>query len=343
MIYEKFAFKKWMVLISFALFFFLISFLLFLKSDVFKEEKISSDILEQKNYWINQINTKGDEQAYIEFKGKYSHKYPQDIHYIAHIFGTSLFEIEGVGGIRICDEDFAYGCYHGVIVSALEKNGLDKVNLLNEECVKRGGNFETGCRHGIGHGLLEFLGDSKLNEALKICSVLQSPTQLGCTQGVFMEFNRPGAMSANQFLGLRKLENETQLFYPCDSVDRAFQISCYYEQSQWWLGVYKDYKKVGWLCESLNGIEIRRSCFLGIGVNAAQATGYSVAETIRACLLLPNKKSQRDCRLGAGWVFKVNPKYNYLSRKLCDGLNELEKRSCFENSIAPNEINLADN
>lgn len=342
--------KSLLILQIFLIFFCLVS-ATFIFQKSFKERTTEefSRLNERDNfkliekYWYEEINKVGGEKAYMEFKNMYNMERPQVLHTFSHIFGLALFKSEGSFGIRVCDGEYGFGCYHGFATAFIGTKGLDALGDLNNQCISKNGEQDTGCRHGIGHGLLEFLGNSEIKKALDICANLQTSTQLGCTQGVFMEFNRPGVMNANQFLGIRKLENEAEIFYPCDSVDSKFQISCYYEQSQWWLGVYKDYKKVGQLCDSLTSPDIKRSCFLGVGVNAAQATAYSSEETTTACSLMPSIESQIDCRSAAGWVFKVNPNYSHLSFELCEGLSEAEKKRCLNNSVAPNGINLADN
>lgn len=294
----------------------------------------------EKDYWFNRIQTIGGEKSYQEFKHTYLSLYPKDIHYITHLFGEGLYMMEGNKSMVICDSFFAYGCYHGFIISALEDKGLSIIPTLNTICKKYAGTLETGCRHGIGHGLIEYLGHTQLEKALSVCSSIQRITPLGCTQGVFMEYNQPAmAAKTNIFLNTRKLENEKALFEPCRSLPDKYQTSCYYEQSQWWILVlHNDYQKVGSLCNTLIPSKVRRSCFMGVGTIVAQTTKYDVAKTTRACDSMPEMADVIDCRATAAWVFRVNPHYTKQAVLLCKGLSEQEKNICLANAISPDKI-----
>lgn len=301
---------------------------------------VELNIPKEKEYWSAEINSLGGEAAYQFFKDQYLKKYPKNIHYITHIFGEQLYKKEGLSGVTVCDGYFAYGCYHGFIISAIQDKGVEIVLQLSEECIRKNGPQETGCRHGIGHGLLEYLGGNQLQKALEICSTLQKVSPLGCTQGVFMEYNRPGMMGmSNQFLGLRKLEDEKKLLEPCSSLPEKFMISCYYEQSQWWVGVLQgDYKRIGTLCAGLGGKDVSKSCVLGVGVIAGQQTEYNIEKTISLCSQMPDVNSQVDCRSGAGWVFKVNPNFRDQAVQMCTDLKAGYMGKCLDNSISPDKV-----
>lgn len=298
------------------------------------------DFTKGREFFKNQINLLGGDAAYQDLKAKLLADYPRDAHYIVHLFGEVLYENTGVPAITVCDNNFAFGCYHGVIVTSLKDKGLDIIPGLNQGCVQKNGSQETGCRHGIGHGLLEYLGHNKLQQALEICSSLQKVSPLGCTQGVFMEYNMPGMVKDGSFsLVLRELRNKDQLHQPCESLAEKFQISCYYEQSQWWVGVLdSDFSKVGTLCQDLKNDNTRRSCYLGVGVHTSQRLNFDINQTISACSQMPTLRGQLDCRSGAGWVFKVNPSHRSKAHELCSGLAEPDQNICLRNSIQPDQL-----
>lgn len=297
------------------------------------------DIKREFRIWDAEIKNYGAETAYKKFKQKNLSKYPTDIHYITHIFGEALYKNEGVAGISVCDNNFAYGCFHGFIITALEDKGPEIVKEINKACVDTGGEEETGCRHGIGHGLIEYLGRDRenLEQALAICKSIQKPNTLGCTQGVFMEYNKPGMMdSGNKFIGLRNLDDEGRIHEPCSFLPEVYQISCYYEQSQWWVGILNnDYKKVADLCSEVSAEKPREACFMGVGIVVAQRSWFSPQLTLDACLQMPGTQAQVECRSAAGWVFKINPNYKDLAGDLCSGLDEDNYKTCMERSISP--------
>jgi hypothetical protein len=298
------------------------------------------EISRERNFWLTRIKDTGGENAYREFKKKYNNS-PKDIHYIAHIFGEALYQQEGIKSMIVCDASFAYGCYHGLIVTTLSDHGLETLPQLNEICVQNNKEDETGCRHGIGHGLLEYLGGNQLQKALELCSSIQPVSLLGCTQGVFMEYNRPGMMDhSNKFFGTRLLKDETKIMEPCSYLPKTFKNSCYYELSQWWVSILnQDIKKIGLLCNELETEDNKKSCYMGVGTIVSQRTLFDIPKTINACSLLPNNIAETYCRATAAWVFYANPNpHREQYHKLCEGLDNQNYQLCIKNSIEPSKV-----
>ena len=325
--------KLWVVGLFFSVILILMSAAFFIFS-VEMPNKIGNeeDLNEQANLWRWQIQNIGGDAAYEKLKVIYIDRTPQEGHNISHLFGDALYKHEGDEGLKVCDNNFAFGCYHGFLSAALTARGLEVVPELNEACMNKNGKSETGCRHGIGHGLLEYLGPEELEQALKICSSLQEVTSLGCTQGVFMEYNRPGLNT--QFLGLRKLERQDDVYEPCASLPEMFKESCFYEQSQWWVGVFqKDYQKVGLLCKGLEVEGERENCFFGVGISAAERSGYDVGSTINNCNQMPEIEDQVDCRSAAVWVFEASQKYRDSAQSICKNLPDPYINVCLRNEL----------
>lgn len=297
-------------------------------------------IQRERYYWSDLIGKEGSAKAYQEFKEKYFQEYQFGIHYFAHVFGEALYLKEGENGVTTCDSTFAYGCFMGFMISAIKDEGIDIVYSLNDVCVEENGSSETGCRHGIGHGMLQYLGNDQLEKTLNICSSLQEVSPLGCTQGVFMEYNRPSIMNPSKaFLSVRKLENDTLLHEPCASLPKKYLVSCYYEQSQWWVSVLNnDYQKIGLLCNNLSSELVKKSCFMGVGTVVSQMTRYNPKKTIAACNLMPTSLGNIACRSAAAWVFTVNPKYEEKYSLMCEGLNSSDKELCLKDSISPDKV-----
>lgn len=325
--------KLWVVGILFSVLLILTSVVFFIFSvDMSNSMGNEGDLSEQSILWSEQIRSIGGEEAYKKLKDIYTDRTPQEGHTISHLFGDALYKYEGDKGLRVCDNNFAFGCYHGFLSAALTTKGLVVVTELNEACINKNGKFETGCRHGIGHGLLEYLGPEELEKALYICSSLQEVTSLGCTQGVFMEYNRPGLNA--QFLGLRKLERPEDVYEPCVSVPEMFKKACFYEQGQWWVDIFqRDYRKVGLLCKGLEVEEERRNCFFGVGISASERTSYDVKSTIINCNEMPEMEDRVDCRSAAFWVFKANQKHRDSAPRVCEDLPDPYLNLCLRNEF----------
>lgn len=155
-----------------------------------------------------------------------------------------------------------------------------------------------------------------------------------------MEYNKPGMMdSGNKFIGLRDLENESRIYEPCSFLSEEYQISCYYEQSQWWVGILNnDYQKVASLCSEVKENKPKEACFMGVGIVVAQRSWFSPQLTIDACSQMPGIEAQLECRSAAGWVFKINPNFQDLAVELCSGLDAEDYNTCISRSISPDQL-----
>lgn len=286
------------------------------------------------------IRSLGGKRAYADLKKQYSRSNMTNRHAKAHLFGEALYNTEGIESMTVCDQNLSYGCYHGFIITALLDKGEDFIPELNQICVNRFGTNETGCRHGIGHGLVEYFGrdEISLKKALDICISLQKPSPLGCTQGVFMEYNHPGVnKTGNTIINVRKLESEDKIHEPCSHLSSELTQSCYYQLSQWWVSLFDDFKKAGALCEGIDK-SIQKACYRGLGVAATYKTFYDAEKTIDRCKEIPDEAYHLDCLATATWVYKVETGSNNGSEKLCKALPTQSQEKCLDESIPTNQV-----
>jgi len=292
----------------------------------------SVDAQAETQFWSKWIESVGPEQAYADFKDKYANQNFGIQHYAAHVFGPLLYKYAGIGGVAVCDQTFAFGCYHSFFSRAISDQGLAVVPQIDKACLDKFGPLGTGCQHGIGHGLLEYFGPSQLNESLQACRLTTQKNPLfGCTSGVFMEYNVPIIIDSTQtYTQFREL-NPQNPNSPCDSVSTEFRKSCFYEMGQWWDKVYhSDYKKLGELCQAVGDPDLRDTCYLGVGNVSAPTSDYDVAATIDKCKLMPNYGAQVTCRSGASWSFYAEPTRRNLSTQVCDGLTPGDQERCVQ-------------
>lgn len=286
------------------------------------------DVPAARAAFLEDIRREGGIDAYRAFKETYAHSEFDRAHNAAHIFGESLFDVLGIGGVRVCDQNFNFGCYHGFFTKAVGAEGLQVVAELDGACRE----FEspTACQHGIGHGILEYVGHTRLADALEACKKTHQPDPLaGCTSGVFMEYNVPLSVSGDGSFALaaRPLENPDEPYAPCPKVSEEFRSSCYHELPQWWAQVYgKDFKKLGDLCAEAG--DYARSCFEGLGNILASFAEYDAQKAIEFCGVITDAGGKTECLLNSSWsVFNEGGDARGAS-EVCEKLPKEEQAKC---------------
>lgn len=246
-----------------------------------------------RKHWGERIGEIGGLRAFAELKAHFDGGDPLYTHGVAHAFGESLYKVEGIGGLRACDAAFAFGCFHGFIVTAMAGGGEGSLRKINDECVRIFGKEETGCRHGIGHGVMEFFGKDALADALDYCDRLQTASLLGCTHGAFMEYM---SMDGSPMTATAPDE-------PCASVDERYRPSCYFQLPNWWqISLNADYAAMGAKCAALADAAERDSCLLSVGKTIGEFHKYDLATVTTGCALMPSDDAAWTCRAGAYWL-----------------------------------------
>ena len=236
----------------------------------------------------NLIVEKGAARAYAALHKELEGESVGIRHGTAHVFGELLFETEGLAGLGVCDQAFTFGCYHGFLGRAVNKNGIDIVSSLNAGCVAANGEGESACRHGLGHGILDYIGPSHLTDAYAVCRKIGWDGLLGCGQGVIMEYlqSRDRIFTFESGAPLR----------PCDGLSADLRPSCYFELPYAWYFAKLDFPKMRELCFGLQD-EDRRACLLGLGRAAGELQRYDAAAARSACA------DSTVCEAGAYWLF----------------------------------------
>lgn len=294
-------------------------------SAIFTNMKEIKDLQKEREYWQKYIESRGAERAYLQFKKKYNGTYFPGQHTMAHVIGELLYQNKGIGGLIICDESFAFGCYHGFFGTAIATGGIEVVKKLDGVCLQKFGPYGTGCQHGIGHGILEYLGTENLLVGLEACKLTtQVKERFGCTSGLFMEYNTPIIFEKDAVYSQDRDFDLEKPYQPCSTtVPEQYRKSCYFELSLWWKNVLnKDYKKIGELCGAIKKDAERESCFLGFGTVAAPHSNYTIDGTILICKEMPTLEGETLCRAGASWSFWADKRYRHLSLEMCGSIND---------------------
>ncbi len=296
------------------------------------------DVLDRER-WTLAMQKNGAQSTYQEFKKMNSESPFREQHLATHLIGELLYEYEGIDGITICDASFSFGCYHGFFGTSFADQDISLVPKLNQKCVEAYGPLGTGCQHGIGHGILEYMGYEQLTEALEVCKqTTQLIPILGCTSGVFMEYNTPLTISDTNARTEPLLFDTKHPYGACNEVLKEFQKSCYYELGQWWRSIGISYNRMGTLCNEALSEDNRKYCLLGVGTIIGPTEQYSVTSSIQQCSVMP-ENAQTLCRAGASWSFFASGQYKEQAHELCEGLEYNEQEQCLVEADVTNGLN----
>ncbi len=276
------------------------------------------------------IASLGPTKAYAAFKTSYQQAKPSVRHTAAHLFGESLYSSQKLEGVRTCDAEMNFGCYHGFFTKAVTNEGLDVISLLDNECGAT--SRASACQHGIGHGILEYIGHTRLTEALAACAHTNQPNPLaGCTSGVFMEYNVPAVTDERGVASVeaRPLIDPEDPYAPCFSIDPGVAASCFHELPQWWKQVYHgDFKRMSGFCARIPDLTDREACFSGIGKIVGSSTNYSVEDTKKLCATLGGREEESTCLLEAAGSFVADAGDYSGAALLCASVSPERQGSC---------------
>ncbi|MEX2437118.1 MAG: hypothetical protein WD509_00890 [Candidatus Paceibacterota bacterium] len=306
------------------------------KDDMSKLER--ADFQFVRDYWRERMDGGEAGEVYRVFKDAYESVDFGKQHAAAHIIGELLYEKEGVDGLVVCDNTFAFGCFHGFFGNAIQEGGIGTIAQLDSTCLDKYGPYGTGCQHGIGHGILEYLGHDALIEGLEACEyTTQLQAHFGCTSGLFMEYNIPIVFSAEDVYSDIRDADQENLYAPCNTiVPDKFKKSCYFELAQWWMQIFNnDHVKIGGLCDALEDKGNKKSCYLGFGTVSAYVSHYDVDRTIALCKESSHGNTENElfCRASASWSFWAMPEHRQKSVALCENFIDTDTEyTCVQES-----------
>lgn len=302
-----------------------------------KEVSIDENILAQRpkelaalrEFWKEQIQKYGGEEAYRAF-GATQDTSSIDIHTQAHIFGEALYEVMGMEGVKICDSNFRFGCYHSFFGIAIHNEGIEILPQLDALCKEAYGEEDTRCQHGIGHGLLVYTGYENLVEALDLCATFQWQETGSCTGGTFMEYNFHTMEEAEGVHYSR--DPKDGVYEPCISLPKKFQASCYNEQVQWWLDVFdNNYEYVGNLCKQLAGDHASwAACYQRVGNFFTEFNGADYDKIIAICSKMENEEAKYLCQEGSTSPMAGVSEFKETHLRICETLSAEAERRCVD-------------
>lgn len=253
--------------------------------------------LKVREHWQQRIADVGTEQAHREAKERMAGSSTEIAHGVMHVFGELVYEADALDGLRVCDDTFNFGCYHGFMNWAINYDGPAVIPEINRRCLALYGDRDLFCRHGIGHGLFDHFGRDKLPLAFDECRKIGSVSLMGCYNGVMMELVN-GEGFSEEFLAMDRP------YDVCTSLDADYRQACWFHMTYWWNWKLKrDARKVAALCAGLDDPGERDACRMGAGKTLAELSGYDVRRAERYCNAMADPDERMRCHAGARWVF----------------------------------------
>jgi plastocyanin len=248
-------------------------------------------------------------------------------HDMAHLVGQLLFKAYGLEGLATCTPVFAFGCYHGLMEVAFDKNDSEhyQENILKAEkaCANMGTGFVTGsqsCIHGMGHGIITFRNHD-LNKALNDCDALETGWRNYCYDGVFMELSISAAPSFYQ---------KSDPLYPCNTLGENYQTACARSQTivmRQRFGL--NTRNIAEVCAKSTPA-IKYNCIDSLGYYVGQTNIESPQNIVSGCEEIFNKDDQAQCKAAAAGelVFQDARGWHENVSKICESLNASSKTLC---------------
>ena len=237
-----------------------------------------------------------------------------NIHDLAHLAGSLIYDTQGFEGLGSCTVNFAFGCYHGFLDKAFAKN-LDHLLDAQNACLKLGPENSgpvASCIHGIGHGIASFHSVKNLRASLSSCRKLNSGQEY-CFDGVFMEFVRNASEDS--------FKKEDPL-YPCDMLEKEFgytySFSCGRNQPPLLMGRFNmGFDEVVSVCRSSSSVPFKQACFDALGFSLAGT--LDTDKIISGCLKIEENEFVLRCIKSAAGelVFQEVPMWEEKSNAVC--------------------------
>ena len=248
---------------------------------------------------------------------------PVAAHDIAHMVGRSAYKELGAAGFSVCDSNFAFGCYHGLLEEMLRDKGSSAIKIAQDACNNLSPQGQiVSCLHGIGHGILVWK-NMDLKSALEVCDSFATAEKLYCFDGSFMEFYS-GAMEQG-----KKIEVSSEnLWKFCMELLPQFQTQCVRNHTFFLIrpgtGQSADILPP---CGDLSSA-LKPDCIRSVGFFASQSARGSLDASKKTCRGFKNQDDYSLCILSASQEFIFEGLPETAVRPLCQGLNDTWEKNC---------------
>jgi hypothetical protein len=250
-------------------------------------------------------------------------------HDMAHLVGQLIFKQYGFDGLSICDPTFAFGCFHGFMEVAFDKEHPEQYesNLQKgQDSCKALGDMKSpsywSCIHGMGHGIASYR-DYDLDSSLTDCDRLDPQVRTYCHDGVFMEFLNK---SSPHFY------KTSDPIYPCDTVGEEYKIACARSQATVMrvrLGMTTP--QIADACLATHNDKIMFNCIDSIGYFIGQTNAANASQVVTDCREIREDAGAAQCMAAAAGelVFQDSVGWREGAQQICSSLRGTYKDLCF--------------
>ena len=251
-------------------------------------------------------------------------------HDMAHLVGQLLFKEDGFDGLSVCTPVFAFGCYHGLMEVAFDKDrpGNYEENLLSAQsaCAELGDENHPpywSCIHGIGHGVITFR-EHEVEAALADCDALKERVRTYCYDGVFMELSISAVQS---------FYKKSDPLYPCNAVPEKYSFACARSQPNVMRSKFGlQTREIALLCEQSGSEAIRHHCIDALGYYMGQMSGGDPQKIVKGCREIASKNGHAQCLAAAAGelVFQNTAGWQTTAFDVCSSLMSPERKGCLD-------------
>lgn len=245
-------------------------------------------------------------------------------HDLAHLAGNLAFEELDINGISVCDNNFAFGCYHGFLERLIREKGNSAIGFARNGCSALSPSGQkASCIHGIGHGIF-VEKQSDISKSIDICNTFSDFEKTYCFDGVFMEYYT-GAMKDGA-PPISFSENDPWKF--CLGMPEFTQAQCV--RNHTFFILYNPRSALDYAASSCNMLEskLKNNCLDSFGLFATQRAREDIKQIIKICNSFKDENDSSFCRVSATKELIFRGKPESLARELCTGLNPFWEKSC---------------
>jgi hypothetical protein len=241
-------------------------------------------------------------------------------HDYAHYIGKLAYEQLGDSGFSVCDSDFGFGCYHGLLEELVRDQGTAGFAVARKSCNALASEGQVAsCLHGLGHGVMGYTGN--IGRAIAECKTFAQNERPYCYDGSYMEYYT-GVME--DFSQANHIDSAKPWEF-CLSQDAEAQSQCVRNQT---LGLVYKSGSVATIASQCNllSASLVEFCTGTVGLYAVQSSGANIAGVKKVCANFTKPEQYSSCVLSSAreFVFQNNIPS---AEQLCSSDQSI-KRSC---------------
>lgn len=236
-----------------------------------------------------------------------------NVHEFSHVVGNASYRKSGVSGVGICDDAFAYGCFHGVAEAAITDLGQAAITDIETACTEQLGiQKASSCYHGIGHGTAGING-LQLKPALEACDQLKPSNRSSCYDGVFME------QADSLGKGTLNAANPWQL---CSELAEKYYPTCAKYQPNRLRSLGYDSRQILAECDKAKSVILQEHCSKAVGYSIASSS-IAIEEIHGLCGSAAKLRNSAYCVMGSAveLVFQDYKDGRAKSMQLCKSIS----------------------